>query len=204
MSYTIYKTTSHTTSAGVFASTPIAGEQIFPTYVVTSDGSVVGASNALHVQPGTGATWAVSAASLPLPSGAATSANQATEITHLATLAGSVSGTEMQVDIVTMPTVNAAQSGSWSVTVATCALPSGAATSAKQDTEIGYLTTIAGAITLGKMQVDVISSALPTGAATSAKQDTIITSLSSIDGHVDGVEGSLTSIDAKKIGRAHV
>ena len=197
MSYTIYKTTSHTTSAGVFASTPIAGEQIFPTYVVTSDGSVVGASNALHVQPGTGATWAVSAASLPLPSGAATSANQATEITHLATLAGSVSGTEMQVDIVTMPTVNAAQSGSWSVTVATCALPSGAATSAKQDTEIGYLTTIAGAITLGKMQVDVISSALPTGAATSAKQDTIITSLSSIDGHVDGVEGSLTSIDAK-------
>ena len=103
----------------------------------------------------------------------------------------------MQVDIVTMPTVNAAQSGSWSVTVATCALPSGAATSAKQDTEIGYLTTIAGAITLGKMQVDVISSALPTGAATSAKQDTIITSLSSIDGHVDGVEGSLTSIDAK-------
>jgi hypothetical protein len=47
------------------------------------------------------------------------------------------------------------------------------------------------------MQVDVISSALPTTAATSTKQDTIIASLSSIDGHVDGVEGSLTSIDAK-------
>lgn len=37
--------------------------------------------------------------------------------------------------------------------------------------------------------VDVLSSALPTGAATSAKQDTVI-------GHLDGVEGLLTTIDA--------
>lgn len=37
--------------------------------------------------------------------------------------------------------------------------------------------------------VDVLSSALPTGASTSAKQDTII-------GHLDGVEGILTTIDA--------
>lgn len=36
--------------------------------------------------------------------------------------------------------------------------------------------------------VDVLSSALPTGASTSAKQDTII-------GHLDGVEGLLTTID---------
>lgn len=36
--------------------------------------------------------------------------------------------------------------------------------------------------------VDVASSALPTGAATSAKQDTVI-------GHVDGIEGLLTTID---------
>lgn len=36
--------------------------------------------------------------------------------------------------------------------------------------------------------VDVVSSALPTGASTSAKQDTII-------GHLDGVEGLLTTID---------
>jgi len=38
------------------------------------------------------------------------------------------------------------------------------------------------------MQVDIVTSALPTGAATSAKQDTII-------GHVDGMEGLLTTID---------
>lgn len=37
--------------------------------------------------------------------------------------------------------------------------------------------------------VDVLSSALPTGASTSAKQDTVI-------GHLDGVEGLLTTIDA--------
>jgi hypothetical protein len=37
-------------------------------------------------------------------------------------------------------------------------------------------------------EVDVASSVLPTGAATSAKQDTII-------GHVDGIEGLLTTID---------
>jgi hypothetical protein len=36
--------------------------------------------------------------------------------------------------------------------------------------------------------VDVVSTALPTGAATSAKQDTLI-------GHVDGLEGLLTTID---------
>lgn len=48
----------------------------------------------------------VSAASLPLPSGAATSAKQDTGNTSLATLAGAVSGTEMQVDIVSLPAVD--------------------------------------------------------------------------------------------------
>lgn len=47
----------------------------------------------------------VTAASLPLPSGAATAANQTTGNTSLATLAGAVAGTEMQVDVLTMPTV---------------------------------------------------------------------------------------------------
>lgn len=40
----------------------------------------------------------------------------------------------------------------------------------------------------GNLQVDVLTSGLPSGAATSAKQDTII-------GHVDGIEGLLTTID---------
>lgn len=49
-------------------------------------------------------------------------------------------------------------------------------------------TIIASAVSGTEMQVDILTSALPTGAATSAKQDTII-------GHVDGIEGLLTTID---------
>lgn len=85
------------------------------------------------------ATQPVSAASLPLPTGASTSANQTTIIGHLdgvestltnidtntgtiigelQTISGAVAGTEMQVDVVSS------------------ALPTGAATSAKQDTII--------------------------------------------------------------------
>lgn len=48
---------------------------------------------------------------------------------------------------------------------------------------------IDNAIAGSEMQVDVITSALPTGASTSANQSTII-------GHVDGIEGLLTTIDA--------
>ena len=50
-------------------------------------------------------------------------------------------------------------------------------------------TTIAGAVSGTEMQVDVVSSALPSGAATSANQSTVI-------GHLDGVEGLLTTIDS--------
>jgi hypothetical protein len=83
----------------------------------------------------------------------------------------------------------------------TVSLPTGAATSAKQDTIIGHvdgiealLTTIDadtsalfGTVAGTELQVDIVTSALPSGAATSAKQDTII-------GHVDGIEGSLTTL----------
>lgn len=75
---------------------------------------------------GSATTQPISAASLPLPTGASTSTNQSTIIGHLDgvegllttidsdtgnvstkidTIAGAVSGTEMQVDVLTMPTV---------------------------------------------------------------------------------------------------
>lgn len=54
---------------------------------------VVTLTSGLPVQPSTGSTWAVSAASLPLPSGAATAANQATEITSLSAIATSTATT---------------------------------------------------------------------------------------------------------------
>jgi len=60
------------------------------------------------------------------------------------------------------------------------------ADTANMDTNLG---TIAGAVSGTEMQVDVVTSALPTGAATAANQTTII-------GHVDGIEGLLTTIDA--------
>lgn len=76
------------------------------------------------------------------------------------------------------------------VDVLTSSLPSGAATSAKQDTSNTSLASIDGKITaVNTGAVVVSSSALPTGASTSAKQDTII-------GHLDGVEGLLTDIEA--------
>lgn len=71
----------------------------------------------------------------------------------ITTIAGAVSGTEMQVDIVTS------------------ALPTGASTSAKQDTIIGH--------------VDGIETLI----------GTTNTTLTTIDGRVDGVEGLLTTID---------
>lgn len=56
---------------------------------------------------GSAITQPVSAASLPLPSGAATSALQTTGNTSLTTLAGAVSGTEMQCDVITLPAIPA-------------------------------------------------------------------------------------------------
>jgi hypothetical protein len=108
----------------------------------------VNASGALYVEVKTSG----------LPSGAATEAKQDTIETTLTaietdadTIAGAVSGTEMQVDVITS------------------ALPSGAATSALQTTANGILTTIdadtgsiAGAISGTEMQVDVVAS-LPAG-----------------------------------------
>lgn len=76
-------------------------------------------------------TWNVTniSGTVSLPTGAATSANQATLIGHVdgiegllgtidadtSALAGAVSGSEVQVDVITMPTTNVAQSGTWTV-----------------------------------------------------------------------------------------
>jgi len=86
------------------------GVAAFATSVGTPDAvSIVTPNTGLPVRLTDGSdylsTLPVSAASLPLPTGAATAANQSTANTSLATLAGAVSGTEVQVDVLTMPTV---------------------------------------------------------------------------------------------------
>jgi len=94
-------------------------------------GAVIGALNGLYVQPGTGATFPVSAASLPLPSGAAISADQCgwesgspCYSEGLGT-AGSPSGGIFTVQGVSGGTA-------LSVSAASLPLPSGAATAANQ------------------------------------------------------------------------
>lgn len=102
-----------------------------------------------------------------------------------------------QLAAASLPVVLASDQGTLPVSV------SGVATAAKQDTIIGHVDGIEGLLTTidgdtgalaacasgSELQVDIVTSALPTGAATSAKQDTII-------GHVDGIEGLLTTIGA--------
>lgn len=91
--------------------------------------------------------------------GFATSAKQDTQITHLGTLAGAVSGTEMQVDVLTMPTV--AVTGTFyqatqPISAASLPLPSGAATEST-------LSSLNGKVTACNTGAVVISSALPAG-----------------------------------------
>ena len=62
-------------------------------------------------------------------------------------------------------------------------------TLASDDPAVVALQILDNAISGSEMQVDVITCALPTGASTAANQTTII-------GHLDGVEGLLTTIDA--------
>jgi hypothetical protein len=113
----------------------------------------------------TTATQAISASSLPLPTGAATGAKQDTGNTSLASIDGKIT---------------AVNTGA--VVVSSSALPSGASTSAKQDTGNTSLASIDGKITaVNTGAVVVSSSALPTGGSTSAKQDTGNTSVASID-----------------------
>lgn len=119
---------------------------------------------------GSGVTQPISAASLPLPTGAATATNQSTANGHLATLAGVDYATQTTLatllaestftgrvgEVQTTPTANTilgrlkaletALAGTLAVSAASLPLPSGAATSSNQTTANGHLATIAGGI----------------------------------------------------------
>jgi len=95
----------------------------------------------------------VSASSLPLPSGAATSANQASEVASLASIDGKLT----------------------SPIPVTPSLPLGASTAGNQATEIASLASIDGKLT------NPITINLPSGASTAALQTTGNTSVGNID-----------------------
>lgn len=135
-----------------------------------------------------------------LPTGAATAAKQDTEITHLATLAGAVAGTEIQADVLTLPNVTLAAGTNTNEVVGDAAHDAAAAgnpllqggyASAAAPTDVSadgdavrawhlrngaqaVNLTAAGALIPGDatngLKVQVATSALPTGAATAAKQ----------------------------------
>lgn len=132
-------------------------------------------------------TVSVSAVSLPLPSGAATSANQATEITSLSSIDGKLPATLGQKAMAaSMAVVVASDQSAIPVSVASLPLPSGAATAANQATEIASLASIDGKV------------------STSAKQDTGNTSLASVDGKLANAYGSAAGAlrTAAQIGNA--
>lgn len=133
-------------------------------------------------------TGAVVVSSSALPSGASTSALQTTGNTSLSTIAGAVSGSEMQVDIVTMPTVVVDFEGD------TTDLDSGAGTDNHAVIAIGLPASgghVVGGTSTNPLRTDptgtttqpvsAASLPLPSGASTSALQTTGNTSLSSID-----------------------
>ena len=103
--------------------------------------------------------------------GLATSANQSTANSSLATLAGAVSGSEFQVDVVSS------------------ALPTGAATESSLSTVASNTTSLAAAVSGNELQVDVITSALPSGAATEA-------TLSAAEAHLGNIDSATSSIQS--------
>lgn len=119
-------------------------------------------------------TLPVSAASLPLPAGAATSANQVSEIGLLTTIdadTGNIATSTASIDTktpalgqalmaVSVPVAIASNQSALPISAASLPLPSGAATEATLSTLNGKVTACnTGAVV-------VSSSALPTGAAT--------------------------------------
>ncbi len=207
-----------------------AANALVPLQGTSTDGLLVnlGANNDVTVTGTVAATqsgtWNVTNVSgtVSLPTGASTSANQTTIIGHLdgvegllttidadtSTLAGAVSGSEMQVDIVgALPagTNNIGDVDVLSVPAPLNVVGSGTEATALRVTlatdstgvlsidDNGSSITVDGTVAAtqsGAWNITNISGtvSLPTGAATSANQSTII-------GHLDGVEGLLTSID---------
>lgn len=140
-------------------------------------------------------TLPISAASLPLPAGAATSANQTIEISSLATIATNTTGVSTAANQstgnTTLSNIQANQTNGTQVTniTGTVPLPTGAATAALQTSGNASLSTIAtnttGVSTAANQATEISSLASivtnTIGIATAANQSTANTTLSAID-----------------------
>lgn len=150
----------------------------------------------VKIEFGTDGVATMVSASDPLPVSATIDttglATDATD-TNTATIAGAVSGTEMQVDVITMPPVTIDTTG-----LATTTTDTNTGTIAGDTTSIDSkipalgqaLAAASVPVVLPATQITTLTPpAAITGFATEAKQDTII-------GHIDGMEGLLTTIDS--------
>lgn len=133
-------------------------------------------------------TVPISAASLPLPTGAATEATLSSVDTKTPSLGAALTASSTPVNIASDQTVP--------VSAASLPLPTGAAT----ETTLGnLLTELQAKADLTETQpVSAVSLPLPAGASTEAKQDTIITALGSqaTATKQDAQTALLTTIDA--------
>ncbi len=143
-------------------------------------------------------TVPVSAASLPLPAGAATSANQTTGNTSLSTIAGDTTSLDGKIPSQGAATtanstpVNIASDQTVPISAASLPLPSGAATSANQSTANSSLSTIAGDTT----SIDGKTPSL--GSATSANSVPVVIASDQSDISIDDGGNSLT-VDAVQL-----
>lgn len=117
----------------------------------------------------------VSASSLPLPTGAATEATLLNVDTHVVAMSAKLPATLGQKAMAaSLAVVIASDQSAVPVSAASLPLPSGAATSAKQDTGNTSLSSIDGKITACNTGAVVVSSsALPSGAATEGTLSTL-------------------------------
>jgi len=138
-------------SVGVSGTVTVSNAGTFAaqlTAAIPAGSNVIGAVGLSQYTPvsgrlpvdGSGVTQPISAANLPLPAGASTSDLQSTANTSLsaiqaslAALDNAVNGSALDVNVLSMP----------SITIGTSALPTGAATSAKQDEQTAHLAALA-------------------------------------------------------------
>lgn len=162
---------------------------------------------------GSAVTQPVSAASLPLPTGAATEAKQDTGNSSLSSIDGKLGSLGQKTMAGSAPVVIASDQSTLPISAASLPLPTGAATSANQTTANASLSSIDSKLTSplsvaqsGTWNITNISGtvSLPTGAATSANQTTANSSLSSIDGKLANNYGVATGAlrVASQIGNA--
>lgn len=129
-----------------------------------------------------------------LPTGAATSAKQDTGNTSLSTLAGAVAGSEMQVDVVTLPV--AFNTGTRSATTQRVTI----ATDDSVPVTNAGLTELAAAINSSKVDVNIVSSDVASG-GTAAADDADFTAGTTLATPVMGVyESSPTTVTDGDLG----